>query len=304
MSDEQFLELCASISESRERALMHLLEDFREGVTGIVFDDLDRVQHMFRRDRPDAVEDWYVRLDGLVGRVRSRLESQPGSKARLIVISDHGFSDFRYKAHLNRWLNKQGYLTGRNGGSAGNLEQVDWSRSQAYAVGLNSLYINQAGREGQGSVPVSEAGQLVEKLRQELLEWRGPDGKPVVQRALRRDEAFSGPLASYGPDLLVGYTPGYRASSETGLGQWKAEDVEENHDHWGADHCIDSQSVPGVLFCNQGLGGVSKPSFRDIPLLAIGRQIQHKDAPPPPPGTAGGESKEAIEERLKSLGYL
>jgi predicted AlkP superfamily phosphohydrolase/phosphomutase len=224
---------------------------------------------------------------------------------RLLVLSDHGFSDFRYKAHINRWLNQHGYLAAQNGAAAGGLENVDWQRSQAYAVGLNSLYINQAGREGQGSVAAQQAGELVEKICQELLAWRGPDGKAVVQRALRRDEAFSGPLAAYGPDLLVGYAPGYRASSETGLGQWKAESVEDNHDHWGADHCIDSQAVPGVLFCNQGLGELSRPSFRDIPRLAIGRQITHKDSPPaPPPGSAGGESKEAIEERLKSLGYL
>jgi hypothetical protein len=103
----------------------------------------------------------------------------------------------------------------------------------------------------------------------------------------------------------VGYAPGYRASSETGLGQWKATALEPNGDHWGGDHCIDSLAVPGVILCNHGLQGLEKPSFRDVPRLAIGKALEHKNIlPPQPPPPSSGEGKEVIEERLKSLGYL
>jgi len=304
ISDDQFLDLCQAIFTGRERALMHQVGKFREGILGVVFDDLDRVQHMFRRDRMDIVEEWYARLDALVGRVESQLASLDGGKLRLFVLSDHGFQDFTYKVHLNRWLLDHGYLTSTSNTPGGSLNDMDWSRSQVYAVGLNSLYVNLAGREGQGSVPPDQAGSLVAKVKDQLLDWKGPDGRPVVQRAMERSEVFSGPMTPYGPDLLVGYSPAYRASSETGLGKWAAESIELNRDHWGADHCIDSISVPGVIFASAGLGGRQNPSFRDIPRMTLGKDIEQEKSPPPPPSTTGGEDQDILEERLKGLGYL
>ncbi len=73
IDDQQFLDLCDSIVETRARILMDQLSDFREGVIGVVFDTLDRIQHMFWRDRQDVIEGWYTKLDGLVGQVAKQL---------------------------------------------------------------------------------------------------------------------------------------------------------------------------------------------------------------------------------------
>lgn len=303
---EQFLALCEGIFAGRECVLMQQLQYFKEGVLGIIFDDLDRIQHMFRRDRPDILADWYQKLDKLVGRVEQRLAAI-SPKARLLTLSDHGFSEFTYKVDLNRWLIDQGYLSPKPGlptGGKGSLQDIDWSRSQAYAVGLNSLYLNLQGREGQGSLPPEAIELALEKIKSELLAWQGPDGATVLQRVLLKHEAFQGPLTPYGPDLVLGYAPGYRASSETGLGKWEAETIRVNTDHWGADHCIDSLSVPGVIFSNLGLHGIEKPSFTDIPMLTLGKDLKQSQSAPPPPSIALGEDQEKIEERLKSLGYL
>ena len=67
IADSQFLDLCESVFTIRERILLSQLEQFNEGILASIFDSLDRVQHMFRRSRPGIVDDWYVRLDGLVG---------------------------------------------------------------------------------------------------------------------------------------------------------------------------------------------------------------------------------------------
>jgi hypothetical protein len=315
LNDAQFLALCESIFAGRECVLMQQLQSFNEGVLGILFDDLDRIQHMFRRDHPEVLEAWYQKLDALVGRVQQRLAAI-NPKARLLVLSDHGFSEFTYKVHLNRWLLDHGYLAQKpgnasptddalpaSGSQASGLQNVDWTRSQAYAVGLNSLYLNLQGREGQGSLALEAIEPTLEKLKNELLAWQGPDGKPVLQRVLLKHEAFQGPLTPYGPDLVLGYAPGYRASSETGLGQWSAESISSNQDHWGADHCIDSLSVPGVIFSNLGLHGIEKPSYLDIPMLTIGKALKQSQSAPPP-SIAAGEDQEKLEERLKSLGYL
>jgi hypothetical protein len=124
----------------------------------------------------------------------------------------------------------------------------------------------------------------------------------VIQSVGLNQQVFVGPLARYGPDLVIGYSPGYRASPETGLGAWKASAVETNRSHWGADHCFDSRSVPGVLFVNRDLADLPRPSYRDVPRLTVDAEPDSTGAGPPP--SAGEEDAELIEERLRSLGYL
>ncbi len=303
ITDDQFLSLCDAIVEAQERVLMYQLDNFREGLLAAVVDTLDRVQHMYWRDRPDVVLDWYRKLDGLVGRVQKRLAEKGLTSARLLVVSDHGFSEFDFKVHLNRWLVDRGYLSTRANGGPGRLQDVDWARSTAYAIGLNSLYLNLSGREGQGRVPPEQQEALLAQISAELLQWCGPDGKAVAQQVLTSAQTFEGELAQYGPDLVVGYAPGYRGSSETGLGQWPATSMERNGDHWSGDHCISAEAVPGVLLCNQGLAGSARPSYRDIPVLAVGAELAPRSSPPPPADLAG-EDEAIVEERLKSLGYL
>ena len=168
--------------------------------------------------------------------------------------------------------------------------------------GLDSLYLNLEGREGQGCVAATEHGPLLDELKAELLGWQGPDGRAVINQVWSREEAFAGPLAEYGPDMVVGYSTGYRASSQTGLGTWEQEILEPNSDRWGGDHCMDPSLVPGVLFCNQGLGDFPTPSYYDFPTLAIGAPLDAGASSPPP--TLSDEDSEIVEERLRGLGYL
>ncbi len=304
INDEQFIALCQSIDDTREKIFFHHLNKFQEGVLANVFDTLDRLQHMFLQDRPDVVEAWYLRLDAVVGRADASLNGNNKQKARLLVLSDHGFARFDYKVHLNRWLVENHYLALNNGEQPSDLSGVDWSRSQAYAIGLNSLYLNIKEREGQGSVAPDEIELLRHKIQQDLMAWNGPDGRPVVQQVYLREEAFHGPLLPYAPDLMVGYSPGYRASAETGLGKWENTSLVSNADHWHSDHCIDPQAVPGVLFANTSLSNYPQPSFRDIPSLAIGMNLEHSGTASRLPPRSDEEDQKTIEERLKGLGYL
>jgi len=278
INDEQFLALCKNVDRLRENVLMHQIDRFNQGVLACVFDTLDRIQHMFFRDRMDIIEQWYEDLDKLIGRIEDRLRQRDLlNKTKIIILSDHGFSQFDTKVHLNRWLVDNGYMNAPSGGEGkGSMMMANWSRTQAYAIGLNSIYLNLAGREGQGSV--------------------SPDW--------HQHEAFDGPLVSYGPDLVVGFAPGFRASAQTGLGEWERVALEPNRDHWGADHCIDPTAVPGVLFTNAAaLADFPNPSYRDIPALSIGTQPDASNSTPPPT-SSGTEDEAAVEERLRSLGYL
>jgi predicted AlkP superfamily phosphohydrolase/phosphomutase len=274
------------------------MKDFHEGVLASIFDDLDRVQHMFFHNRMDVVQDWYRRIDGFVGGITAQVEEWSG-KYRYLILSDHGFSDFRNKVHLNHWLLEHGYLTAKDGGK--DLGDVDWSKTVAYAVGLNSIYLNIMGREGQGIVAADQVENLLHGLKNELLKWTDA-GQTIIQKIRLKHETFSGPYTRFGPDLVVGYAPGYRASAETGLGKVTDISLEQNNDHWGADHCMDADVVPGVIFANRDLRDFGSISFRDIPFLAIGKHLDQSHIKPPSQLT--GEGQKDLEERLKGLGYL
>jgi len=302
ISDEQFIALCESIFDSRQKIYLRLLRNFREGVLAGIFDCLDRVQHMFMRDREDIAFDWYARLDVFVGQVQAEIEQLGLEKHRFLVLSDHGFRPFDQKVHLNRWLIENGTMTLAKPVESGDLRDVDWSRTRAYGIGLNSLYLNVAGREGQGIVEAAGLEQLLDELKTKLLAWKAPDGRQVVSRVGLKHEVFNGPYNRLGPDLVVGYAPGFRASSETGLGKFAAVTLEKNEDHWGADHCIDPAMVPGVIFANRDLRNMPGLSFRDIPFLALGKHLDQSYIKPP--SQQGSKGQKDIEERLKGLGYL
>ena len=301
ISDEQFLDLCDTIFDRRKQIFFYLLDNFKEGVLGSIFDDLDRVQHMFYHNRLDVAQAWYKKLDTFAGDVSQRVSGW-GGKYNYLMMSDHGFTTYQHKIHLNRWLAENGYLVLNDGKSDSDLSDVDWSQTRAYAVGLNSLYLNIAGREGQGVVGAEEIENLLVEIQQKLMNWRGPDGKPVTQRVRLKHEVYTGAYTRLGPDLVVGYASGYRASSETGLGKIPQALIEPNHDHWGADHCVDSDIVPGVIFANRDLQSFGGISFRDIPLLAIGKHLDQSHIKPP--SQISGYGQKDLEERLKGLGYL
>jgi predicted AlkP superfamily phosphohydrolase/phosphomutase len=302
ITDEQFINLCESIFVSRKRIFFRQLDRFQEGVLAGIFDSLDRVQHMFTRGNPEVVHDWYIRLDGFVGEVHARLEKLGLPEHRLLILSDHGFKTFEHKVHLNHWLAGNGYMSTEKQSETPELKDVSWEKTRAYALGLNSMYLNVANREGKGTVTPEQIEPLLEELKNRLLDWRTDDGRQVISRVLLKHEAFTGPFARFGPDLVMGYAPGFRASSETGLGKSAATSLEANHDHWGADHCIDSAKVPGVLFANRDITNMPGLSFRDIPFLALGKHLDQSYIKPP--SQAAGTGQKDLEERLKGLGYL
>jgi predicted AlkP superfamily phosphohydrolase/phosphomutase len=304
LSDEAFLDLCESVMLSRKRAFLHQLSEFKEGLLAVVFDSLDRVQHMFWKDRPDIIDLWYEKLDALFGGSFERIQDLHSSSARVLVVSDHGFTEFDFKAHLNRWLIEEGFLHPKQEAEKRSLEIVDWSRTKAYALGLNSVYLNLERRERQGIVVEQERRAVVGDLRARLLAWKGPGGRNVVSAVLDRDEAFDGPMAEFGPDLLVGYARGFRASAQTGLGRWGEPSIERNTDHWSGDHCVHAELVPGVVFSTHPLEDRPNPTYREFPELVLGQRMEGMPPGKQKPPEFSDEDRDVLEERLKDLGYL
>lgn len=278
LDDAAFLAQCYSNHEDREHMLFDALDKTRQGLCACVFDTTDRVQHMFWRyldddhpaarevpkdQRPRVIEDLYRRMDSLIGRVMDRVDEH----TLLLVVSDHGFKSFARCVNLNAWLHQNGYLALKNGKAESGdwFEDVDWSRTRAYTMGLNGLYLNLKGREREGIVSAGEeAEQLKAELRGKLEGLRDPaKGGVGITGVFDCDATYAGPYVDNAPDLIVGYGDGFRASWDSVMGKVTGQIFEDNLKAWSGDHCIDPRLVPGVLFSNQKISE-DRPAIVDV----------------------------------------
>ena len=197
-------------------------------------------------------------MDGIVGQLLARF----GDKATLMVMSDHGFANFIRQFNLNTWLRDNGYIYPATCSSL--FRDADWSKTRVYGLGINSLYLNMKGRERDGIVgDGAQREALLEELIAKLEAIRDVDGNQVIQKVYRSDRVYKGAHTSLAPDLIIGYAEGYRASGATCLGDLDGEVLSDNDSAWCADHCMDAEVVPGILFCNRPVAA-KHPSLTDI----------------------------------------
>ncbi len=264
LDEEAFLELTMLIHEERERMWFNSLKKNSRGLNAIVFDATDRIQHMFYRylvdghpanrgkdteRHKDAILDIYKRCDDLVGRTMEYVDDQ----TVLIVISDHGFAPFKRGVNLNSWLAKNGYFASKNGTVGRYFDGADWARTKAYTFGLTGIYINLQGRDAHGTVaPGEEFRALKTELIEKLSGLRDPEtGEIGILRVFDGEKIYHGPYRAGGPDLIIGYNRGYRASWEAAVGSAEGDVFTDNTRSWGGDHCMEPLVVPGVIFSNR-----------------------------------------------------
>jgi predicted AlkP superfamily phosphohydrolase/phosphomutase len=131
-------------------------------------------------------------------------------------------------------------------------------------MGINGLYLNLKGREREGIVePGEEQEKLIRQLIARLQAVRDVNGQQVIRKVYRASEIYSGDATDLAPDLIIGYSRGYRASWETCLGELTPDVLLDNKLAWSADHCADALEVPGILCCNKTLEH-TEPSLIDI----------------------------------------
>jgi predicted AlkP superfamily phosphohydrolase/phosphomutase len=90
------------------------------------------------------------------------------------------------------------------------LRGVDWSSTRAFAHPADNqgyVSLNRAGRERNGIVGEDEAAELVEQIREGLLDFRDPDGEPTVVAVDEVTERWQGTAADRLPDLVVRWRP-------------------------------------------------------------------------------------------------
>jgi predicted AlkP superfamily phosphohydrolase/phosphomutase len=271
--DDQFARQAEIVLGERLALFDYALNDYDDGLLFFYFSSSDLQSHIFwwdsnerhpirdRRQAPaqfEHVRKLYQKLDAVIGDLVDRY----GSRATIMVMSDHGFANFGRQFNLNSWLRALGYLGPVECTSI--MKDVDWSQTVAYGLGINGLYLNQKGRERDGIVDPGDAREaLLTELTDRLQAVTDENGAPVIRGVYRSDKIYSGNATSLAPDLIVGYARGYRASWATILGDLTEDVLLDNDSAWSADHCADALEVPGVLFCNHAIQARS-PSLVDI----------------------------------------
>ena len=272
-NDDDYAAQTAYVLKERLALLDYAIENYDDGLLFFYFSSIDLQGHMFWWDsdkrhpvrEPEEAKkynrviiDLYRKMDGIIGRLLERY----GDQATFIVMSDHGFADFRREFNLCTWLRDNGYIKPSNCASL--LLDVDWQRTRAYGLGLNGLYLNIKGRERDGIVdPGEQRETLLQELVQKLEAVRDVDGTRVIRKVYRADEVYKGQAMALAPDLIVGYARDYRASWATTLGEMTDELFLDNDSAWSADHCMAADQVPGIVFSNRPILAES-PSLIDL----------------------------------------
>ena len=260
LSLEEFSQQSRMVRDDEMKLLHYSLDHFREGLLFFYFSSIDQGSHMLWGKHEAELLEIYSAVDKAIGEVGRRFP-----RADTIVMSDHGFNSFERSVNLNTWLWEKGFLAlqGPPRGNDEGFSDVDWSKTQAYGLGLNGLYLNVAGREKNGILKPGERAAVMQKLARELTEFRDPvNGRQVVEAAPETGAAL-------GPDMVVGYGRGYRASWETALGAAPRAILEDNTEVWIGDHCINAADVPGVLLSNRRVIA-ERPSLRDVTVTILG----------------------------------
>jgi len=279
LDEREFLEQDDMVLRESERMFDYEFSRFDSGLLFYYVSSTDQRQHMFWRlldaSHPgydaalasrfgNTIENIYRDCDRFLDRVLQRIDRD----TIVLVMSDHGFNPFRRQFNLNTWLFENGYHRLRNPfkqEESGYFENTDWSRTQAYGVGLNGLYLNRRGREAEGLVnPGAESDNLLREIARKLEQTVDPQtGERAILRAFISRDVFRGPHLENAPDIICGFNHGYRISWGSPLGKFPKGIFVDNTEKWSGDHMGSPDILPGILAANRPIAAAA-PALYDL----------------------------------------
>ena len=184
----------------------------------------DRLHHFFFDAAQDPSHplhkdfiDYYRMIDSFF----SRFVEKCGKFARLIVLSDHGFTRLKTQVYLNHILKTMGYISFVKSEPV-SPEDIH-PGSKAFAMDPSRIYLNSKERFSHGALNSKEAEMMRISLKKELESLRlidigflSPQGSDrpedrLFTRVLLKEDIFDGKCIAWAPDLVViprsGYDP-------------------------------------------------------------------------------------------------
>jgi predicted AlkP superfamily phosphohydrolase/phosphomutase len=204
------------ILQARERTVNHLWDNEKWDYFEVVVTGTDRLHHYLWEALDDeahpnheAFLDYYRQVDAFVGRLHSKFRKLTGGGEKtpgLYILSDHGFTGVKSEFYLNAWLKKEGFLKLEKD-DADSLEAIT-EDARAFALDPSRIHLNMANRYPKGCVKPEDVKSIVADIKAGLTEL-SIDGEQVIDRVFEKDEAYDGPFAAQGPDLVAVSKYGY-----------------------------------------------------------------------------------------------
>jgi predicted AlkP superfamily phosphohydrolase/phosphomutase len=285
LDEEEFLKLDAMVYEESMAMLDYELGRFDQGLLFFYFSNADQRQHMFWRltdpGHPaydeklaarfgDIIAGTYAEMDKALDAALAKVDKD----TVILVMSDHGFNTFRRGFNLNTWLLREGYHRLKRPWKqeeSALFDNSDWSKTRAYGVGLNSLYINERGREGEGTVAAGpDKDNLVREIAAKLEALTDPlTGERPILKAFISKDTYRGANVASAPEIVLGFNRGYRISWQSPLGGFPKEVLENNTQKWSGDHMSAPDVLPGIAFSNRKFTA-DAPALHDLTASVLG----------------------------------
>lgn len=177
---------------------------------------VDRIHHAFWRyydsqhrlheaNSPftQVILDYYKFVDEWLG----RLISIAGDDTVVIVASDHGVKRMDGAIAINEWLWRNGWLALKERPT--NIRQfshdmVDWDNTKAWSTGgyYGRIFLNVAGREPQGIIPIDKYEIVRDELAQEICLITDNQGDKLDTQVFKPQDIYQ-EVNNIAPDLLV-----------------------------------------------------------------------------------------------------
>ncbi len=280
LDEEEFLAQDAMVYEESMAMLEYELGRFDEGLLFYYFSNADQRQHMFWRltDPSHPVYDAKLaeRYGDIIARTYGEMDraldlalKKADKDTVVLVMSDHGFNAFRRGFNLNTWLVQNGYHRLKKPWKqeeSAYFDNTDWAKTRAYGMGLNGLFINEKGREGEGMVaPGPDKDNLLREIAAKLEAVVDPKTgeRPVLRAFVAKDAYRSQGALAHAPDIVLGFNRGYRISWQSPLGGMPRDVIEDNTQKWSGDHMSAPEVLPGVAVANRKFAAEA-PALYDL----------------------------------------
>lgn len=213
-------------------ALRHLMTNEPCELVGVVFDGVDKLQHLLWHYLDPALEpaepsEKYLRTRELCWDYFRQLDSfleetvrLAGPESSVFIVSDHGFAGTDEVLYINTWLEQQGYLVWKEGMEVApedsqelgealpyHVTAFDLAKTRAYAshASSNGIHIPVKGKRGPEGIAPEEYESFRRELADRLLtHCVDPEtGERLITRVWTREEIFHGPMMELAPDLTL-----------------------------------------------------------------------------------------------------
>lgn len=210
--------------------LRYLMTNEPSDLTAIVFDGMDKLQHLCWRFldstlTPRSLSEWEQKVRDLcleyfrqMDQFINEIVTLAGPDARIFIVSDHGFGASKEIFYVNVWLHQHGYLKWTDTTDFDQLERLtadrlkshvtllDWSQTSAYAVtpSSNGIFIRAADGRNKAGVPAHHYEVFRNRLINSLLGFAAPSThEPVITSVRTRETVYPGTQSHLAPDLLL-----------------------------------------------------------------------------------------------------